>query len=312
MLQLTKDDTTQRLLVSGELVDSSEWDSMQGEIDREQPLDIVINSEGGNLQMALGMFAYFKDEFKGDLSVYVRGMAASAVTLFLCIPKAKVTISDHSFVFLHFPSVQMFDPQKASDLQKTLQQLEAYGDAIIDIYAHRTGLTKDYIKRILSEERLLNAKEAVDLGLCDNVETETVKISACLPSNLKLHLTKFAKLITKDEFKAANPEIYAEIYQDGKTEGVDEERKRIQSLDDLEFEKEFAYNAKYQSCVTATQAALDYVKRLKTIDKDKKQQYLNGVRADSAEFQTSLNPLSAPLDGENIYQNAVFKGFKLF
>lgn len=314
MFQLLDDGNTQRLLINGDIANENEWGKIQASINLEKPMEIIINSEGGDLPLALGMFAFLKDDFKGPLSIHVRGIAASAATLLLCIPGAQAFISEQSFIFLHFPSVQMFDPQNAEDLQKTLNQLEAYGAAIIDIYAHKTGLSEDYLKRILAEERLLSASEAINLGLCDKLEEEKAAVSACLPLNLKLHLSKCAKLLTRDELLKNNPTLYNDIYSAGRVCGQEEERKRLQELDDLAFDSEFSYNAKYQSCVNATQAALDYVKRLKVLNKEKRSQYINGVRADSAEIQVSLSPSSPELEQERekIYKDSVFKGFKLF
>lgn len=298
MFQFIDDGKIQKLWINGDIADDQEWGAVQARINSDKPIEINVNSKGGDLPLALGMHAFFKDDFKNLVMVKVRGIAASAATLLLCIPGAKVTISENSFVFLHFPSVAMFDPQNADDLSKTLQQLETYGAAIVDIYARKTGLADDHIKKILKEERLLSASEAVNLGLCDTTEDDT---------NLQA--------LNKDTLQKENPALYSDIFEAGKACGLKEERERLQGLDDLlGLDSDFSYSAKYESCISATQAAVDYVKKLKATEKEKRTQYLNGIRSDAAEIQVNFNPSIPEIDQEKdaIYKASVFRGFKLF
>lgn len=128
-------------------------------------LEIILNSMGGNLFEASGIY----DIIKGcgmEVTAKIYGVAASAATLIACAASC-VLISENSRYMVH---------RARGCAMGTVEEIETYvGDLkdaeeqIVGIYAARTGKSAEDIMAVLNAETWMNAETAVKEGWCDEV-----------------------------------------------------------------------------------------------------------------------------------------------
>ena len=63
----------------------------------------------------------------------------------------------------------------AKDMEKAITTLNEVKESIINAYAFKTGLTRNRISKLMSDETWLNAKKAVELGFADEILFEAKK-----------------------------------------------------------------------------------------------------------------------------------------
>lgn len=144
------------------------------------PVDIHINSPGGSLIDAFAIYDMVK--LQGyKMTAYISGIAASAATV-VSMAAEKTFMGEHSYYFIHDPYYSSGEGPDA-DLSKMKAD-------IIHIYAAKTGLPADQLSEMMSEETLLSAQEALEMGFVDGIVTEK-KVAA----QLDKHLNKLPKHI---------------------------------------------------------------------------------------------------------------------
>lgn len=128
-------------------------------------MEIVINSMGGDLFEACGMY----DMIKGcgmEVTAKVYGVAASAATLIACAA-ARVLISENSRYMIHRAKGCAYGT--VDEIAGYLDDLKSTETQIVEIYAARTGKGADEIINILTAETWMNAETSVKEGWCDEV-----------------------------------------------------------------------------------------------------------------------------------------------
>lgn len=128
-------------------------------------LEVVMNSMGGNLFEASGLY----DIIKGcgmEVTAKVYGVAASAATL-VCCAASKVLISENSRYMVH--RARGYAMGTVEEIEAYVQDLKGAEDQIIGIYAERTGKGAEDVMGILKAETWMNAETAVKEGWCDEV-----------------------------------------------------------------------------------------------------------------------------------------------
>lgn len=128
-------------------------------------LEVVLNSMGGNLFEAAGIY----DIIKGcgmEVTAKIYGVAASAATLIACAA-SRVLISENSRYMVH---------RARGCAMGTVDEIETYAgdlkdaeEQIVGIYAARTGKGAEDIMAVLNAETWMNAETAVKEGWCDEV-----------------------------------------------------------------------------------------------------------------------------------------------
>ncbi|MDX2000965.1 MAG: Clp protease ClpP [Chitinophagales bacterium] len=137
-----------------------------------------INSPGGSLIDAFAIYDFIK--LKGyEVVAYISGIAASAATVISSAAK-EVYIGEHSYFFIHNPYYAASNGPKA-DLQKMKNDL-------LDIYHKKTGIAHSLLSKMMDDETLLSASEALEWGFVDGISKEA-KVAA-----LKLQKRGFEKL----------------------------------------------------------------------------------------------------------------------
>lgn len=127
--------------------------------------DIVIrlNSGGGDVFEGIEIYNYLKS-LSNHITIEVTALAASAASL-VAMAADKIIIRTGANMMVHEASTMAFGNK--SDIQKTLNALNAIDTSIVDIYQERTGLERDEIINLITNETWFTADEAIKKGFAD-------------------------------------------------------------------------------------------------------------------------------------------------
>ncbi len=141
---------------------------------QEEPIDIYINSGGGEVGAGLMIYDTIK-ALKTPLNMYCTGMAASMAAILLAGgQKERRYILPHSKVMIHEPLIMGGVNGSASAVAKTAEMILEVKQITIDLLAADTGRTKEEVEKALSYDHYMTAKEAVEFHICDGIITEPV------------------------------------------------------------------------------------------------------------------------------------------
>jgi ATP-dependent protease ClpP protease subunit len=137
------------------------------EIPEEEPIDLRINSLGGDVGEALAIYNLLKD--RGNITTYVDGYALSAAS-FVALAGDRIIAPRSSIVMIHNPhTIEWGD---ATAMRKCADMLDTHRDATLGIYVEASGKTSEEIIALLDAETWMTGDEAKELGFVDEVTDE--------------------------------------------------------------------------------------------------------------------------------------------
>lgn len=145
-----------------EITPSAFRDELEAE---EGDVTVWINSPGGNVFAAAQIYTMLC-EHKGAVTVKIDAIAASAASV-IAMAGDRVLMSPVAMLMIHDPSTIAFG--NAKDMEKAISTLNEVKESIINAYAKKTGLSRNKIAKLMSDETWMNAKKAVELGFADEV-----------------------------------------------------------------------------------------------------------------------------------------------
>ncbi|MBQ9632805.1 MAG: Clp protease ClpP [Lachnospiraceae bacterium] len=137
----------------------------------EGDITLWVNSPGGNVFAAAEIYTMIRD-YPGNVTVRIASIAASAASV-VAMAGNVVQISPTGLIMVHDPSTIAMG--NAKDMEKAISTLNEVKESIINAYAFKTGLTRNRISKLMSDETWLNAKKAVELGFADEILFESKK-----------------------------------------------------------------------------------------------------------------------------------------
>ena len=137
----------------------------------EGDITLWINSPGGNVFCAAEIYTMLRD-YPGSVTVRIASIAASAASV-VAMAGNLVQISPTGMLMVHDPSTIAMG--NARDMEKAITTLNEVKESIINAYAFKTGLSRNRISKLMSDETWLNAKKAVELGFADEILFEAKK-----------------------------------------------------------------------------------------------------------------------------------------
>lgn len=137
-----------------------------------EELEVVINSGGGDLFAGKDLYFALK---KAGARARVTTMSASAATVAM-MGCREITADATSLFCIHDPTT--WGGGNADALRKTAAELDTLKASIIDAYAPRLKRSRDEVWSLMSEDRWMNAQEALELGLIDRIAGEQTEPDA--------------------------------------------------------------------------------------------------------------------------------------
>ena len=131
----------------------------------EGDITLWLNSPGGNVFAAAEIYTMLRD-YPGSVTIRIASIAASAASV-VAMAGDLVQMSPTALLMLHDPSTIAMG--NARDMEKAITTLNEVKESIINAYAFKSGLSRNRISKLMSDETWLNAKKAVNLGFADEI-----------------------------------------------------------------------------------------------------------------------------------------------
>ena len=141
-----------------------------GDVDE---ITLRINSPGGDVFDGVAIYNALKNH-KANVTAHVDGLAASAAS-FVAMAANKIVMPSNSFMLVH--NASGFSMGNADDLRAVAEDLDRIDMSMAATYVARSGQTAGKVKALMKEDRLMDAKEAKELGFADEV-TKPVRLKA--------------------------------------------------------------------------------------------------------------------------------------
>ncbi len=134
---------------------------------------VRINSGGGIATEGQAIYTALKDyRGKGRVTVQIDGVAASAASL-IAMAGEEIVMRLGAWMLIHDPATPWtMGRGTEDDHRKEADLLAVISNAYAEIYAERSGLSRDEARRIMKDETVIDGTMAVDLGFADRVEAE--------------------------------------------------------------------------------------------------------------------------------------------
>lgn len=161
------------VLLFGEIMDGSLYDiitriraiiHMRKDEQKNDPINLIINSDGGSVYEALGIIDYIQS-LDVKVNTICRGRAMSAAALILCAGTGIRAASQYSTIMFHEISSDIYG--KSSDMKANVQHMEKLEEILLEILKTNSNKEKDYWKNVTIKDYYITPKEAMDLGVID-------------------------------------------------------------------------------------------------------------------------------------------------
>ena len=135
--------------------------------DPERDISLYINSPGGSVTAGMAILDTM-DHIRCDVSTIAMGIAASMGAVLLAAgAKGKRRALPHAEVMIHQPLGGQGG--QTSDVLIHARHLEKCREALTGLLAERTGQSRDKLAAGMERDCFLDAQEALDYGLVDQV-----------------------------------------------------------------------------------------------------------------------------------------------
>ncbi len=126
---------------------------------------VWINSCGGDVFAASAIYTALK-EYRGTVTVKIDSLAASAASV-VAMAGDTVLMSPTAMMMMHNPATIAAGDRE--EMKLAIRTLDEVKETIINAYQLKTGLSREYISRLMDAETWLNAKKAVEMKFADGI-----------------------------------------------------------------------------------------------------------------------------------------------
>lgn len=135
----------------------------------EEPIDILINSPGGEVTAGLLIYDAIQGS-KAVINMYCAGIAASmAADILAGGQKGRRFILPHSKVMIHEPLIQDGVGGSATSIRNISESILETRDICNGLLAKATGKTLEEVNEATRFDNYMNAAQAVEFGICDEI-----------------------------------------------------------------------------------------------------------------------------------------------
>ena len=161
------------IYLNEEITDSSVTDFiirmrslLQHRKDKQAPVNILIDSPGGDVYATLGIIDYI-EQLDVKVNTLCRGKAFSAAAIILACGTGTRMCSKRSTVMLHQTS--SFLGGKMSDISAFLENVKVMENTIYDILAEKTKMDAKFWRENMKSDMFLTSEQLLSYGLIDQI-----------------------------------------------------------------------------------------------------------------------------------------------
>lgn len=257
---------------------------------------IRMNSGGGEVTAANCIAVAIQEARQAGKHIVCKiiGMCASAAVQ-IAISCDEVIVHESALMMIHNPKTFAYGYMEVKDCKSIENMLTAVKNGILNYYEKKTELSRDELSALMDAETYMDGREAVDKGFADSLmfeeepEDEVIdRIQTvvncygfnCVPEKYKNMAVNTISTPTKgeEEMEIKNvadlttnfPELVNQIQAEAVAaarasvieEGVQQERARIQAIDEMagKISDELLNKAKYETFDTAEKVAVEAIK----------------------------------------------------
>lgn len=165
-----------KLFIEGEITAASACEFVRAIMllvkeDADKPIDIYINSPGGEVNAGLLIYDTLKG-VKTEINLHCIGMAASMAAIILAGgKKGHRFILRHSRTMIHEPLISGGVGGSATSIKRTAESIMETKRISVELLASDTGKTRKEVEAAISFDNYMNAEESIAFGLCDTIGT---------------------------------------------------------------------------------------------------------------------------------------------
>lgn len=269
--------------IDGQFITPEEFAEDLERIKGKSQITIKINSSGGEVYTAIAIHNALR-ALAGHKTVVVEGIAASAASVIMCAGD-EVQVYPGSIVMIHGVRSWFDESMTLPEVRKAAKMMDATEKAMAAIYATKTGLSEEELRKLMFAETWMTGQQAIDRKFADAlIDGAPVQAALCadkhillvagirhdvrdcrnIPKNIPIDSaaapvtagdTKNKKEVihmTEKELREQYAEIVAEIETAAAARATEkaaaDERARIRDIEAIEgqiADKELVNNAKY-------------------------------------------------------------------
>ncbi len=163
------------VLLFGEIMDGSLYDiitrirailHMRTDEHKNDPINLIINSDGGSVYEALGIIDYIQS-LDVKVNTICRGRAMSAAALVLCAGTGVRAASQYCTIMFHEISSDIYG--KSSDMKANVQHMEKLEEILLEILKSNSNKDKDFWKNVTIKDYYITPKDALDMAVIDAI-----------------------------------------------------------------------------------------------------------------------------------------------
>ena len=139
---------------------------LQHRKDKDAPVNLMINSPGGDVHEMLGIIDYI-ESLNVKVNTICRGRAFSAAAIILTCGTGSRMMSKRSTVMFHQSS--SFLGGKMSDITAYLDNVKNLEKIIYSMLAERTNKDAEWWKDNMKSDLYLSAEELLEIGVIDQI-----------------------------------------------------------------------------------------------------------------------------------------------
>lgn len=133
----------------------------------DKNIDLEIHSNGGSVSEGWAIIDKLRSTGK-EISATGYGLVASmALSVFLAASKR--TAPKGTTFLAHYPWCG-YTGGNADEIQKTVDELRAEQEKLLDFYVERTGCDRERMDALMAEDRIISAEEALEYGFIEAID----------------------------------------------------------------------------------------------------------------------------------------------
>jgi ATP-dependent Clp protease protease subunit len=130
------------------------------------PITVLINSNGGDVYEALGIIDYIQT-LSVPVNVIARGRAMSAAAMILCCGTGLRAASNSTTIMVHEASAEIYG--KSADIKANADHIDELEESFYKLMAEKTKQNEEFWRKACRKDFYMSAAKALELGIIDQI-----------------------------------------------------------------------------------------------------------------------------------------------